>query len=94
MSKQSLEQPKKFPLTHEETVSENELEFILTSVKGMPAEEFVKRFIKAEEMERNDPYAKEENKKLYLMEKRICIEALQNMRKGEIADVLIQRLHR
>lgn len=93
MSESSLEQPQKHPLSREEVVSENDLEFILASVNGMPAEEFVRRFIAAEEAERNDKYAKAENAKLYLKEKRICIEALQNMRKGEVADMLIKRLN-
>lgn len=94
MSESSLEQPQKPSLPREEVVSENDLKFILASMRGTPAEEFVKRFIAAEEIERNDKYAKVENAKLYLKEKRICIEALQNMRKGEVADILIQRLNR
>jgi hypothetical protein len=90
-----LEQPQEVPLfSDNEKDIDAELAVILANAQGTSAEEFVRRFIVAEKTEQKDQYAKEENKKLYLKEKIICIEALQNMRQGEVANILIQRLHR
>ena len=90
MKEPSLEQPQE---SNKDVVSDSDLAFILKSFKGMPAEALVKRFIAAEETERNDLYAEKENAKLYLKEKMMCIEALQNMKQMGVADMLIKRLN-
>lgn len=91
MSGSLLEQPSEHPLPREEAVSEDDLKFILTSLEKMPGEDFVRRFINAEKMERDNQYP--ENKKLYLKEKEICIQELQNLGQKGVAEMLLKRLN-